>query len=415
MSTVYDVKIEDAQTSEDSQLASVAFVKEVAKSIMDNLIAHANNVNTAHTPEYIDSVSDISYPQTTSKDLDVGLAELPTIKAIDIETDSTHQFISDTVLNILKSKPSNIDLSVAMDDVRNELKATINNTYEKLINTPDALQKLHDISYILQEDASLQTLMNLLASKATAEELATHMNSVYHLSSNDRKALNLLLRFIKEGCADWDADKDAPNYIRNKPSALPADGGNADTVKGYEIDSLLNRRHEDFIIGAEGYGYEESEVDSFVSSDSSNVNEAFALIPDGKTYLRAGVYILKSLILSGDSYTKYLIGDGSRTILNTKTIILNSNIYLRDFIIANSNVRIRSDCNLDNIQFANCNVIMDESTGSSIKNCTFDADCTFEWNGRCQNNILVYNRILATFSNWNYIGGGNIIKDNIGA
>lgn len=411
MSTVYDVNTGE---SKNGQLATVAYVEEYVKSIIDALRDHANNSSTAHSSDYKGMLPEIQKPNTKVESLDIGLKELPQINARDIQTDSTHRFVTETLLSVLKDKPSSVDLSLALDDLRNELKANINESYIKLINTPDALQKLRDISYLLQEDATLQSLMNLLASKATTDELASHMKSSYHISSNDRKALNLLLGFIKEGCADWNADPSAPNYIRNKPNFLPANGGNCDTVKGYGIDSLITRRHEDYIIGIDGNDYRTDSVDALVEKDYSNITEVFAMIPDGKTYLRKGVYLLKSMILLS-SYGKSLIGSGFGTILSSKNIILDSTTSVRDLLIEGSNVRIRSNCDIENVKFVNCNVIMDGSCGSSIKNCIFDNSCTFEWKGSCQNNILVFNKVLCNSSNWNYIGGGNIIKDNIGA
>lgn len=417
MSTVYDVKTDERSSKDkNSQLASVAYVDEIAKAIIDALIAHANNVDNAHSPDFSGMLQSIQTPKVSVKDLDIGLAELPEIDAKDIKTDSTHQFLTDTLISIFKSKPSKIDLNIALDDIRNELKATINDSYIKLINTPDALQKLRDISYLLQEDTNLQTLLNALASKATAEELVAHMKSNYHLNSNDRKALNLLLGFIKEGCADWEATEDAPNFIRNKPTSLPANGGNCNTIDGYTSEDVLTRRYEDYIIGIEGNDYKESSVDGFISKDYSNINEIFAMMPTGKVYIRKGVYLLKNLMFSASQYDdRTIIGCGNGTILNARILILDSYTNMEDLLIKDSNVRIRGNCRLHNVTFSNCKIIMDNSLYSVIKNCVFDDYCTFEWLGSCMNNLIAENRVLASLDNLYYIGGNNIIKDNFGA
>ena len=102
------------------QLASVAYVCSLIKKLSDVLENHINDLS-AHS--FDDSKRSVDINTTESiniQDLELETSiEVPTAK--DISTDSKHRFISDSQLNILKDKPSVIDMEAAIMNRRDNL------------------------------------------------------------------------------------------------------------------------------------------------------------------------------------------------------------------------------------------------------------------------------------------------------
>lgn len=399
------------------QIPTVEYIDEIV-SMIENAFKNHINESCPHS----DSSKGFEGFQTispTKVDKMPTGEEVTTIKAEDVQEDSSHKFISETQLQIFKDKPSKLDMENAITDLRNEIKSTINASYDRLLNMPNALEQLRDIAYILQEEESLGRLMELISGKVSADELREHAKSVTHLNNNDRKALNLLLSFIKEGCADWTASKDAPNYIRNKPTSLPANGGNADTVRGYQIEKLLTKRSDDLIIGfdLEAYKYSREEVDYMVELDNSNTAEVMNMLTayEGKVAIRRGIYIVKDSMIDwvrGDKCNNDLIITGAMS--NTYLafdVRVSGHITLRDLYFANSTVMILRDVKVENVTFDNCEIVMKDSYCCTIRGCTFKG-CTFTYLGSCINNFIVENRYTKPMS-LSYAGGNNMIYGNM--
>ena len=223
------------------QLASIAYINSVVKKLVDIIEDHLNDP-TAHQSCPARKKLDINISESIDiHELDIEGSKLPS-HAKDINTDSSHRFISDIEINNLKSKPSTIDMQNAIMDLRNELKSTIESTYIDLLNTPDVLQKLKNVAYVLKTDPNLDKTITDLASRITKNEFESHIGSDLHLSNEEHEALIILINLIKSGCADWNAHKGAPNYIKHKPESLPANGGDADTVGGYSVEDIMNHQ-----------------------------------------------------------------------------------------------------------------------------------------------------------------------------
>ena len=124
---------------------------------------------------------------------------------------------------------SKTTLTAVENDIVNNLKITINQQIDNIINNKGATDAINKIIKITSEHKDAIDLFKNLIDK---DELKSHEQNGLHITEKDRIALNLLLKFIDKGCADWNASEGEPNYIRNKPESLKANGGNSDTVGG---------------------------------------------------------------------------------------------------------------------------------------------------------------------------------------
>ena len=419
MSKIYNLKEYDGanEINPQEQIPSLEYVNEIVKAILDIIKNHMNNTENAHSPYLALHYPGLQSINTDTEKLPIGLESMPVLRAAEIQTDSMHKFVSESLLKILKEKPTAFEMETALEDLRKDLKSEMNAAYIKLLNTPDALNKLKDIAYLLQEEANLDTVISLLATKVTKEDFTTHIKSKSHLNNNDRKALNLLLGFIAEGCADWLAKEDAPNFIKNKPKSLPADGGNADTVGGYKPSDLLYKRIYNYIIGVSGNGYTEDQVDFFIDDKYKNIKKVFGTLKalnTGTIHLRNGIYVLDTLELemTKTGYGEYILsGDGKNSVIKAGSYRFDGNVYLKDLNIVTGVVHIGSHCKLENITFNNCKIFMESSYGSVITGCEFQ-NCAFYWDGSCISNMITNNRTTRSMS-LEYIGGNNLIANNL--
>lgn len=421
MANVYYLNNDNTQeefdkNDENYQVASVLYVKELIKKVQDLIIAHEKSKDS-HTES-----SNIYNEINLNESVDV--LELPNTKIpenIDIEslnTDSNHKFISETQLAIMKDKPSSNELNAALMDLRNEFKVALNNYFNNLLNDKNALTKLKDIDYLIKNSDNLATLLESLSSKVSKEELNKHTESYLHLTNNDRKALNLLLGFIKEGCADWNATKEDPNYIRNKPESLPANGGNADTVGGYSSDSLLNHQLEDYIIGVNNFQYPINEVDTLLEENNAEeMDELIAKIKnitEGLYSFRAGIYYMNNLDLNMDSdtYGDIIIrGVGKHnTVFNTKNGTINGRVSIENLNLLKSTITINSYCTFDNIAFYDSTIYFKDCNETTIRNCVFK-NCTVVFQS-IMNSMFINNRVVNS-GKFIYFGGNNLFGNNL--
>lgn len=352
------------------------------KNRLSNLVSNACNINNF-----------------IIKDLDIEITH-SNIDPDVINTDANHKFITDTELTIFKEKPSLQDMQEALEDLRNDINKEMQRYFINLLNNPNALQTLKNISLLLSEDDNLNSLMNAMKNKVSDEKFNNHTTSHSHLTNNDRKALNLLLSFIKTGCADWNASPEDPNYIRNKPNSLPANGGNADTVHNHNINELLNKQTYDIIYS------------------SCNDNKADKQILDGEeinlsyisTAFKSGTYNLNSLILN-ESHV-----DGFKnSMINGCDNILIYDSTINNITIADSKVKVFSGCTLQNITFINCSIeLASDMVYTSIDKCTFDR-CDIKYNGSILYSFITHNKCIACTPRnaLQFFAPDSIISDNL--
>ena len=411
MPTIYNIYGKDSDNS-NNMIPSKEYVDRLAVIIVDSILEFINN----NTP-MDNSIVDISYD---SEDIDISQNKSVSTVPVDmIDTDSNHQFISSALMNIFKDKPSRLDLDNSINGLRSELLMKIDQYFNNILNTTNALQKIKEVFSFINSDDKFNDFMSELANKVSSDDLDDHIKSSLHLNNNDRKALNLLLSFIETGCADWNATPEDPNYIRNKPESLPANGGNADTLEGHSFNDIVNKQSVDAIVGVDSQNYPSYSVDYLVNndeSDESNFDDIMKKINDshrGVYNFKTGMYRGESIELNSaaDPYTEIVVaGNGKNTIFNVKDISLNGYVTLKDLAINNATIRIGSNCKFDNVTFRNCDIII-SGNNNIIKWCDI-LSSKFSYVGPCYNNIIAYNRYDNKL-NLVFTGANNIASNNI--
>ena len=325
------------------------------------------------------------------------------ITADDVLTDSMHRYISDIELEKLNECISKTELNTTVKEITNNFKMALNDQLDNILNNRDAINAINSIKDVISNNQESLDLFKDLVSK---EEFKDHLNDGLHLSSEDRIALNLLLKFIDKGCADWNAVEGDANYIRNKPSSLPANGGNAETLGGYCVYKLMTKQSEKYIIGintAKTYGL--NEVNLLLTAKNVNKLEKY-LVDFTSICIREGDYQPQNLNIG--TVTLYGVGDGTQ-ICNSNVKISNSKI--RDLKFINCNITINgASGSLQNIVFENCVINLLDVNQYIIKNNIF-RNCKFTMD-KIYNSIIKDNIFDSTMA-LIYFGGGNIISDNV--
>lgn len=171
--------------------------------------------------------------------------------------------------------------------------------------------------------------------------------------------------------SDWnETDEDAGSFIRNKPKALPALGGNAATVGGYSAEELVNSRKPATIVIGTSYNdnpFTEKDVDFLCdgTNDFTVIEKAFEYIrEDGGTVLfREGTYRL-----GGDSV--------STAILTIHNCFIQGNGVARiEFNSPVKNAMILNSCTIEGIFFSTNKgtpTVSIDFYHTVIRNCSID-------------------------------------------
>lgn len=115
--------------------------------------------------------------------------------------------------------------------------------------------------------------------------------------------------------SDWNQnDSTADSYIYNKPTKLPADGGNADTIEGYTVAQLRNAgKPFTVVLGAASSGYTDKQVDLVCdgTNDCQQIQNALDMIgpSGGHIVFKEGTYVISSTV-NIDKVNLYLEGRG---------------------------------------------------------------------------------------------------------
>lgn len=325
------------------------------------------------------------------------------ISASDIITDTTHRYITDKDMEKLKEAISSTELTAAIKEVTTNFKIALNEQMDNIINNKDSIDAINKIKEIINENQESIDLFKNLISK---DELTKHENSGLHINSEDRIALNLLLKFIDKGCADWNAVEGDANYIRNKPNALPANGGNADTVGGMCAYKLMNKQLDKYIIGINTEDtYDLSAVNILLTKNNvKKMNKYF--YNKTSVAIREGFYQPQELTID----KMILHGAGYYTNISDANINISSESIIRDISFSNCSIYINgSYISMNNVKFYNCNFVFADVKQIVIQNCRFEY-CVFV--AENMYNSIIKDNIFAN-GDLSYFGGNNIIKDNI--
>lgn len=388
---------------ESDQIPSIEYLNEILKIIEDTFISIDSNFN--------------GFPSVVAdtKELKIDTENQDVLYAKNIKTDSEHRFINEIILTTLIDKPSRFEIEQSLSETKQNIENKVDETYMKIVNTPNVLNKLRDISIILNENKLISGLLNAISNKVSIETFKEHSESIIHMNNNDRKALNILLKCVLSGFADWDAEEGACNAIINKPASLPANGGNADTVSNHGIKDLINKDDYDLVIGSSTEKYSKDSCDIYAEDgllDEDIFEKAISLIKDsGIITFKRGYYNTHHINIDYKAHIIFNGADSRLSLIHADEDIIINNATFKCIGFNNAKIYIKSNCELKDIRFKNCEIILNNSENCKITDCVFDG-CTIKADGNIINNIIVYNRYIQT-KQFNYIGGNNIIKDNI--
>lgn len=327
------------------------------------------------------------------------------ISATDILTDTSHRYISDVDLEKLNQSINKTELNATVKEITNNFKLALNDQIDNILNSKDTIHAINNIKEAINNNEETINLFRNLVSK---EELKEHSNDGLHLNAEDRIALNLLLKFIDKGCADWNAEEGEANYIRNKPTSLPANGGNATTLGGYCAYKLMTKQLDKYIIGintAKSYGLSEVNI---LLTDKNVKNMSKYITPNTRIGIREGLYEPGELYIN----SSMIHGTSKFTIISNADIYIEYNSTIKDLYFDNCKFNIpRNSSNIiiNNVKFNNCQFKFDNSWNIIIKDCTF-SNCVFNIDMLCDS--IIKDNILEN-TPLKYYGGNNIIKDNI--
>ena len=326
------------------------------------------------------------------------------VKPEDIILDANHRFINDIQEEKIKESVTRTDLEAAERDITNNLKLSINQTVDNLINDKDAIDAINKIKKVISKNHSTIDLFKNLIDK---DDLNAHEKNGNHISWEDRAALNLLLKFIDKGCADWNAKEGDANYVRNKPKSLPANGGNADTVGNYKPEDLFNKQLAKCIIGIDNNNKNYSKKDVNILLNKNNVNTLNTYLCDNSlTYIREGYYNINEFKMPVNSNVS---GVGVSTQIDNCKANINNNSKLHDIYFTNSEININcNESEITDTTFKNCRINLSCSR-AIIKECRF-IDCAFI-NQKINNSIIKDNICSGTTNKIEYYGGNNIISN----
>ena len=399
MSKIYTVNNGESNTD---QIPSIEYINELTKMVEDALVS----IN----PEF----NGFASIKTKTEELPVGIKEMPTISASDIVTDSSHKFVNKAVIETMVDKPTKFEVEQSIEEAKKEIEDKIEKIYTRIINTPDVINKLRDINTLLNEEDLVDGVLSILAYKTNNDDFNHHTASQNHINNNDRKALNILLKCLISGFANWDAKEGDFNAIKNKPESFLANGGNADTVANHGIRDLINRDDYDIVVGSNLENHTEDSCDFYAKDcdvDTNKLNKAIECIrKSGMILFKRGYYNLDSIELDCKCHIIINGADSRLTWLYLNTTKMN-NVSCNNIAFNKSKINIKSNCEFRNVRFTNCEIILNNSENCKIIDCVFN-NCTIKVKGSIMNNIIVFNRLIDT-TPMTYIGGNNIIKDNL--
>lgn len=358
------------------------------------------------------------YLDKSSESLNLSeLIEQPKVEVQSINTEDS--------INMLKldEKLSTTDFNTKIEEIKSDINRTINSKFNDILNNKDILDKLKLITSILNNCENADELLTQITSSVN-EFLDNHEKSGLHLSSLERIALDKLLKI--DYYADWNADKNTPNYILNRPDSLPANGGNAETLDGYSLEEVINHQIERLVIGSDNSYYTEKQVDVFlengdmkdflntlfIENKSDDIPTNKILSAYGKISIREGKYYLPSDLKLNQTISELIFtGCGDSTRLHNGTVEIDSGICFNDLQFNNCVIILNKNPRFNNVIFKNCNISINDCDQLSITNCRFD-NCVIVYTDRMYNSIITQN-ILNDSSSIEYIGGNNVVMGNV--
>lgn len=430
-------------TYNDIHDAIVNFLQEFRKELKkehDYITNHVINTSNAHTLDNIETLNskgqivkfNVDEDDVLSNAADELIKTLiklceeqyvhPLTHSADmIVSNPGRRFVTDNQLVEFSNKVGESYVDESINKLHEDIQIEIANKLDNIVNMRKVTDNLRAINAILDSEETLFNLISLCSSKIDEETFKLHEENGKHLSEESRNNLKLLKQFIDNGGIDWNAEtEDGLQAIKNRPDKMPADGGNADTVAGRGINTLLNgRKISTIIIGKEGYGYTKDMCDYWCNgiNDAEIIQKAVDSLSNtigGEIYIREGEYnITNDLKLKREDSAKGSIiikGCGNATILKVynNLIDISNNIEINRLYINYANIIMCNGAEFNDSRLESCNIKIIKSM-SSINNSDIITSTILFGDGSI-NNMIGNNRFIK--SALPLFNGNNFVKCN---
>ena len=314
-----------------------------------------------------------------------------------IEEDSTHRFVTDEEKDNWNNKAEVEYVDNSTAKVLTSAKSFTDSKIAALLNSTEVqLEVLRSLSFDLKKDDVVKKFFDLYNECTKNKEFQAHsLNSDIHMSKSDRILLNDVKSALSSGLnPDWnETDSSSLRFIENKPTSLPANGGNSDTVGGYTADQLLKDNY-----------YYDYAVD--MVEDLEQIANKLNKIQGYSVLIKPGSYKLdRELVIKASNTTITGIGDISR-LLETSIKIIGNNNVIENITLTNSDSMV-----------VNKTAIYVEGNNNTIRHNTIsNYNCGIIVEG--SNNKVIFNNLtnirnttiaLTAEINSNY---GNIVDKN---
>lgn len=354
MSTIYKYKTPDS--AKDDLLVSKEYVDLRLKRLEDAI----NNTTSRSIPPVLDNVS--------INDLDLSST---TVKASAVVQDPGNRMVSDTQLASFKSRPTSGEVDLKLKTVEADVKKYVDEIYNRLLNMPNAVERLKKISQLISSDDTLNQFFQALDNTISEADFDRHIKSSAHINNNERKALNILLDLINDGTVD------RLTKAKSKIETLTNDVN--------AVSSQANNKFEDKIYTPENYP----------ADFNMTKNE-------GVISFKSGKYIFDTPMIANTALPLIINGSGMNTtkfIIDTDNIL--NNCTIRDLSFEQSmdlkelaEIKICGDTVLDGVALTGCKIVI---TGDNviIERCRFD-NCAFSFSQYSNNILITHNRFTRT-------------------
>lgn len=367
------------------------------------------NIDISFLPSILDE-NDIELEYADDKQTKEIINKDNITKAADILTDVDHRYVSDKQIEAFNNKAGRLEMETALKDLENNIKISLNKQMDNIYNSKDILNSINNLKTFLQENDENRELLGNFANLIDKESFDNHEKSDFHLTDNDRIALNILLSCISNGFANWNADETQAGYIKNKPEALPAKGGDADSVGGYSASVLMNKQLDNYILGVSGNSYTDEDVNVLID-DLEKTDISKFIKSNTSIALREGIWDFKNTTVKIPN-TVTLHGTGYGTIIKNCDVYIQSTSNINNLCFENCNVYIMSEnTDIENVMFKKCKMDINVNC-SIIQKCRF-IECDIKFDMYCYGSIMT-NNIIIKSGNFTFLGGNNIVgNENI--
>ncbi len=393
-------RITNKDTGESILIGSKEYIDLKFKALKDTLVNYIKNKNPSEDVNFSildnESIVDISEVLENSN----------SIRAQNVIEDDQHMFLTNKQIQNMNSKISSFEAEQLINDAKNQLQIIFNDQYVRLLNLPDAVNKLRDISDIVKDNDGINSIINLVNDKATKEELEEHIKSNIHLSDNDRNAINILLDKFYSGSLESIGEN--IKYAEN-----------ASYIDNLSLDSIHKCKREELVIGNSDR-YFPGEVDVLMDLEPDRVIELLNFCA-GIVVFKPGVYEFNNDRRIVRESNVNLIIEGCGDYYVTEFRLDSHDIRVCDYIsMKNCTVTgnaesmptlfLTSNNKFENVNFYNCNFILDHSEFITFRDCQFN-NCSFKIKSSAY--IKIVDNYLYNTKIPKLLGTTNVIKDNI--